>query len=121
MPDERRQHPDTRERLAAIQEGYLQLSHRLLAAVIFQAVVLVLTLLAFGYLVHQNAERITETCTRTHRVVESLLAVVDDAAARVKRYEKDGIFTHSQARQAFTDARRQAGLIRPADCNPKAQ
>lgn len=60
MPD-RRLDPEMRTRLSAIQDGYLRISRRVLAAHIFQAVVLVLTVAAFGYLVDQNRENGAQT------------------------------------------------------------
>lgn len=54
---DRRLDSETRTRLSDIQEGYLRISRRLLIAQIFQAVVLLLTIAAFTYLVGENRSR----------------------------------------------------------------
>lgn len=57
MP-ERRVDKYARDRLAEIQQGYLDVSRRLLLAVVFQGLVVILTAAAIGYLVNENSERI---------------------------------------------------------------
>lgn len=69
---------ETRHRLAKIQDGYLRISHRLLFAMIFQIVVLLLTAAAITYLVNQNRERIDSQEQVTARIQQERRHAIRD-------------------------------------------